>query len=77
MAKTFTRVQNEKLVAAQKDMTGSITEQINALYKNAYAVTMITAGDRTTVTFQLQNEDGSITNRSIYFSALLFDVKED
>lgn len=77
MGKTFTRVQNEKLVAEQKNMTSSITEQINALYKNAYAVVMITAGDRTTVTFQLQNEDGSITNRSIYFSAFLYDVKED
>lgn len=77
MAKTFTRVQNEKLVAAQKDMTGSITEQINELYKTAYAVTMSTASDRTVVSFQIQDEDGSIRNRSIYFSALLFDVKED
>jgi hypothetical protein len=77
MSKTFTRVQNEKLVAAQKDMTGSITEQIDALYKNAFAVTMSTAGDRTVVNFQIQDEDGSIRNRCIYFSAVLFDVKED
>lgn len=53
MSKTFTRVQNEKLVAAQKDLTGSITEQIDALYKNAFAVTMSTAGDRTVVSFQI------------------------
>lgn len=77
MAVTFTRVQNEKLVAAQKDMIGSISEQINALYKNAFAVTMSTASDRTVVNFQIQDEDGSIRNRSIYFSAILFDVKED
>lgn len=77
MSKTFTRVQNEKLVAEQKNMTDSITEQINALYKNAFAVTMTTAGDRTVVSFQIQDEDGSIRNRSIYFSAVLFDVKED
>lgn len=77
MSKTFTRVQNEKLVAAQKDLTNSITEQINALYKNAFAVTMSTTGDRTIVNFQVQDEDGSIRNRCIYFSAVLFDVKED
>jgi hypothetical protein len=70
-------VQNEKLVAAQKDMICSITEQINALYENAFAVTMTTAGDRTTVTFQIQNEDGTIANKNIFFSVLLFNVKED
>jgi hypothetical protein len=70
-------VQNEKLVAAQKDMIGSITEQINVLYKNAFAVTMSTAGDRTVISFQIQDEDGSIRTKSIYFSAILFDVKED
>jgi hypothetical protein len=61
MAKTFTRVQNEKLVAAQKDMIGSISESINKLYENAFAVSMQTSGDRTVVSFQIQNEDGSIT----------------
>lgn len=77
MAVTFTRVQNEKLVAAQKDLTGSITEQINALYKNAFAVTMETSSDKTVVRFQIQDEDGSTRNTSIYFSAILFDVKEN
>lgn len=77
MAVTFTRVQNEKLVTAQKDMIGSITEQINALYKNAFAVTMSTAGDKTVISFQIQDEDGSIKYRTICFSAVLFNVKED
>ena len=77
MAITFTRVQNEKLVAAQKDMTNSITDQINKLYENAFAVSMTTTGDRTVVNFQIQDEDGSIRSRCIYFSAVLFDVKED
>ena len=38
MAVTFTRVQNEKLVAAQKDMIGSISESINKLYENVVKV---------------------------------------
>jgi sugar-specific transcriptional regulator TrmB len=77
MAVTFTRVQNEKLVAAQKDMIGSISESINKLYENAFAVSMYTTGDRTIVTFQIQNEDGSISTRSITFSSTLFNVKEN
>ena len=77
MAITFTRVQNEKLVTAQKDMIGSIAESINKLYENAFAVTMQTTGDRTVVSFQIQNEDGSIISRGINFSATLFSVKED
>lgn len=77
MSKTFTRVQNEKLVAAQKDLIDSITGQINALYKDAFAVTMSTASDRTVVSFQIQDEGGSIRNRCISFSAELFTVRED
>lgn len=77
MAVTFTRVQNEKLVAAQKDMIGSISESINKLYENAFAVSMQTTADRTIVSFQIQNEDGSITSRCINFSSTLFTVKED
>ena len=77
MTVTFTRVQNEKLVAAQKDMIGSITESINKLYENAFAVSMQTSGDRTVISFQIQNEDGSIISRSINFSSILFSVKEN
>jgi VCBS repeat-containing protein len=77
MAKFFTRVQNEKLVAAQKDLTSSITNSINALYQNAYAVQMSTSGDITYITFSIQNEDGSTKNVSIKFSAILFNVGND
>lgn len=77
MAITFTRVQNEKFVASQNDFIGSVAEQIAALYKNAYAVTMSTTGDKTVVSFQIQEEDGSIRTRCIYLSSILFSVKED
>lgn len=77
MIKFFTRVQNEKLVAAQKDLTGSITNSINSLYENAYAVQMSTSGDTTYITFSIQNEDGSTKNVSIRFSAILFNVEDD
>lgn len=77
MSKFFTRVQNEKLIAAQKDLTGSITSTINSLYENAYAVQMTTSGDTTYITFSIQDEDGSTKNVSIRFSAILFNVNGD
>ena len=77
MNKFFTRVQNEKLVAAQKDLTGSITNNINALYANAYAVQMATSGDMTYITFSIQNEDGSTKNVSVRFSSSLFNVEDN
>ena len=77
MTKFFTRVQNEKLVAAQKDLTGSITSMINALYENAYAVQMLTSGETTYITFNIQDEDGSTKNVQIRFSSILFSVDDN
>ena len=75
MSQIFTRVQNEKLIAAQKDITSSITGKIDDLFKNAYAVQVSTNGDQTYLCFQIQNEDGTITNKTVKFSSTLFSVK--
>ena len=74
MTQFFTRVQNEKLVAAQKDLVNSIVNAVNTLYQNAYAVQMTTNGDFTFVTFNIQNEDGSTKTTQIRFSSILFNV---
>lgn len=74
MGKFFTRVQNEKLVAAQKDLTNSIVNNLNALYENAYAVQMSTTGELTFVTFSIQNEDGSTKSVQVRLSSILFNA---
>lgn len=76
MSKTFTRLQNEKFIAAQNDVIKSITNAIETKFEKSYAATMWTTDNKSYITFDMQNEDGSISRDTICFPSMLCDFSE-
>lgn len=74
--KTFTRVQNEKLIAVQKDIAGSIVDKIDKLFEKAYAVTMRTEGVNTYISFDIQEDSGLVRRQNIRIDSDFFTVEE-
>lgn len=77
MSKTFTRVQNEKFVAAQNDIVKSVADTLASYFTKAYAFTVWTSDNKSHIAFNIQKEDGSVVNDSITFPSVLCYFTEE
>ena len=77
MSKIYTRVQNEKFVAAQNDIIGSITETLNALFAKAFYFSTWTNDTKSYIAFDVQEEDGSIRRETISIPSMLCNFGDE
>lgn len=77
MNKIYTRVQNEKFVAAQNDIIGSVTETLNALFAKAFYFSTWTNDTKSYIAFDVQEEDGSIRRETISIPSMLCNFGDE
>lgn len=77
MGKIYTRVQNEKFVAAQNDIVGSVTETLNALFAKAFYFSTWTNDTKSYIAFDVQEEDGNIHRETISIPSMLCNFGEE
>lgn len=77
MSKIYTRVQNEKFVAAQNDIVGSVTETLNALFAKAFYFSTWTNDTKSYIAFDVQEEDGSIRRETLSIPSILCNFGEE
>ena len=77
MNKIYTRVQNEKFVAAQNDIIGSVTETLNALFAKAFYFSTWTNDTKSYIAFDVQEEDGSIRRETLSIPSMLCNFGDE
>lgn len=77
MSKIYTRVQNEKFVAAQNDIIGSVTETLNALFAKAFYFSTWTNDTKSYIAFDVQEEDGSIRRETLSIPSMLCNFGDE
>ena len=70
-------MQNEKFVAAQNDIIGSITETLNALFAKAFYFSTWTNDTKSYIAFDVQEEDGSIRRETISIPSMLCNFGDE
>jgi hypothetical protein len=77
MSKIYTRVQNEKFVAAQNNIIGSVTETLNALFAKAFYFSTWTNDTKSYIAFDVQEEDGSIRRETLSIPSMLCNFGDE